>query len=708
MRKQNYSIEGNKRQYLLQVSEGGTGVDTQEEAIRILNGISKDEIGVPRGILGLNEEGLIASKFLPGSLGGANVVNMFGPVEVGFGETIGIEITNYDVFTTYSIVTKRVTATRVDHMIFVTGAEPALDGSIIVNGSRYPLVVKAPRDNFLGELSSSLSTPLIGERYSVAAYKFDRFLLGFPDDSRSGPNLGSVVEFSSAGLSNAQTYKHPNVIVHVAFPQNASLTITSDTETLNITTSNSYLFNSPKFLRFNGAGGQRIDTTIYTSEINSGGGPAGPASGKGPNLVSPDYSRVPTIMGQYTLTAREIETVIDSTPGSNRYTKKYDIEFRFTNTGAFSHREVFEAVGTYTAAPGYISSGPLEVMFDNQKLAWASERENGSGREIRTVEYNFTRNQMFGEHVVTNDTGTVRVYTSSRYDYAVENNGGSATIFVNGNRYTINSQDSFPYSFFGTKAIMSATGSDILISSKGTGVIRRFNVVNGVLGEKGRLAFPGSGAGTLFGTDMVGDKTLSHVAVLAPNGPSYITILKYNSISDQYVVHQIFTTLPDINMQYSIGERVEMASDGSFFLVQAKVKISDLYSRIVLMIFTRDQNGNYNYSGKYLEDIRTWSPNFNWGTDFKITSNGLKIIVGSPGNLRAPGCAHVFLFINNKWVYYKTLTAPYSALGDEFGKNISVIDTAIAMDPALNHVTVSISSVATVDNAKVLKIHSYT
>jgi hypothetical protein len=192
-------------------------------------------------------------------------------------------------------------------------------------------------------------------------------------------------------------------------------------------------------------------------------------------------------------------------------------------------------------------------MFDNQKLAWASERENGSGREIRTVEYNFTRNQMFGEHVVTNDTGTVRVYTSSRYDYAVENNGGSATIFVNGNRYTINSQDSFPYSFFGTKAIMSATGSDILISSKGTGVIRRFNVVNGVLGEKGRLAFPGSGAGTLFGTDMAGDKTLSHVAVLAPNGPSYITILKYNSVSDQYVVHQIFATLPDINMQYSIG-----------------------------------------------------------------------------------------------------------------------------------------------------------
>ena len=364
--------------------------------------------------------------------------------------------------------------------------------------------------------------------------------------------------------------------------------------------------------------------------------------------------------------------------GPNTYTKKYYVDYRVTLTGVYSHRETFTAEGTFTSNPGFISPEPLRVRVGGVQTTWASERPDGSGREIRTVEYNYIRNQRFGETIAVAKAGQTRVFGSPRFDFAVENSSGTVTLTntpAANPRQVIKTPSTFPYAYFGNKIVINETGTNVLVAQRGSGTIRRFSFVNGVINELPVINIQGAGANTDFGVDMAADGLTDTIVVLAPKSTLFkIAVLKRNTAIDAYNLAQGIKDLPDIGYTYTMGNRVEVAPDGSFFLLQAIIKISDLYNRNVLLRFERDQTGKYVYSGVYIDDIRSWSPSFNWGHDFKISRDSTKIFVGSPGSLRSPGCVQVFLKVNGSWLYYKTLVSTNSIVGDEFGK---IIETSI-------------------------------
>lgn len=157
MRNEIYDIDGNLKNYILQVENGGTGATTEDEALAVLDAVSESKVNQPNGVLGLNENGFIDVDRFPSDFGGAASVNIFGPKEVVLGSSILLEITNYDVFTTYQIETYKVSVEREDEKLLVTGMSFGSDAWFSVNGSVYNLRVLVDNASLEGNLVSKVS-----------------------------------------------------------------------------------------------------------------------------------------------------------------------------------------------------------------------------------------------------------------------------------------------------------------------------------------------------------------------------------------------------------------------------------------------------------------------------------------------------------------------------------------------------------------------
>lgn len=156
MRTEIYDISGNLKNYILQVENGGTGATTEDEALAVLDAVSESKVNQPNGVLGLNENGFIDVDRFPSDFGGAAAVNIFGPNEVILGSSILLEITNYDVFTTYQIETYKVSVEREDEKLLVTGMSFGSDAWFSVNGSVYNLKVLVDNASLEGNFVSKV------------------------------------------------------------------------------------------------------------------------------------------------------------------------------------------------------------------------------------------------------------------------------------------------------------------------------------------------------------------------------------------------------------------------------------------------------------------------------------------------------------------------------------------------------------------------
>lgn len=152
MRSENYDIDKNLKSYVLQVESGGTGVNTKEKALEVLNAVDASVVNKPNGVLGLNEDGFIGIEQFPADFGGAAAVNIFGPKEVQINNSIILEITNFDSFTNYDLKAYKVEVQQENELLLVTGKRFGNDAWISVNGSVYPINVLVDNASLQGDL----------------------------------------------------------------------------------------------------------------------------------------------------------------------------------------------------------------------------------------------------------------------------------------------------------------------------------------------------------------------------------------------------------------------------------------------------------------------------------------------------------------------------------------------------------------------------
>lgn len=131
----------------LKVYEGGTGATNATAAAAALGAIPASQIGVPGGIAGLTASGKLDPSNVPDD--SVNTVSVTGPTSVIVSSTQIYEITNYDVFTEYTVEAIRGTVTLSGNLITYTApsAVGAGNGGFKLNGRSIAIPVVGVKPN---------------------------------------------------------------------------------------------------------------------------------------------------------------------------------------------------------------------------------------------------------------------------------------------------------------------------------------------------------------------------------------------------------------------------------------------------------------------------------------------------------------------------------------------------------------------------------
>lgn len=132
---------------------GGLGSVDVPGARTALGVVTSDRIGQPNGILGLDEDGRIASSLIPND--GVTLISVIGPTLLIVGTTAQYTISNYDMFTTYDVAAISGSLTRVKDIITYTAPNNIMPGGFTVNGKAFAPTIRAA-----GPATPSVTSPV--------------------------------------------------------------------------------------------------------------------------------------------------------------------------------------------------------------------------------------------------------------------------------------------------------------------------------------------------------------------------------------------------------------------------------------------------------------------------------------------------------------------------------------------------------------------
>ena len=129
-------------QYQLQIASGGIAADNAPVGLDNIGGVARTQRNAASGVLGLDASGIALAANLPLPPTALYTPTLQGPSLAGVGVPITVEITNYDVFTTYTLATANGSISRSGAFLTYT---PATAGAatFTVNGSSYSVTVQA-------------------------------------------------------------------------------------------------------------------------------------------------------------------------------------------------------------------------------------------------------------------------------------------------------------------------------------------------------------------------------------------------------------------------------------------------------------------------------------------------------------------------------------------------------------------------------------
>ena len=125
----------------LKITDGGTGGTTSTTAAAALGAIASNQINVPNGVAGLKADGTIDTSLIGDD--GAAVIGIIGATTVDALSVTAYKISNYDAFTTYTIVPVSGSVTLIKDTIYYTAPASTGTSGFSINGRNITINVQA-------------------------------------------------------------------------------------------------------------------------------------------------------------------------------------------------------------------------------------------------------------------------------------------------------------------------------------------------------------------------------------------------------------------------------------------------------------------------------------------------------------------------------------------------------------------------------------
>lgn len=125
---------------LVRSYQGGTSQRTPEDALEVLNGVSKWKLDMKDQPIVSGEGGLLHEEDLPDVEFATYIPTIDGPKQVKANETTTYKITNYSLFDDYVVTPISGTVTMEGEDILYTATEPG-SGGFILNDKTYSIEV---------------------------------------------------------------------------------------------------------------------------------------------------------------------------------------------------------------------------------------------------------------------------------------------------------------------------------------------------------------------------------------------------------------------------------------------------------------------------------------------------------------------------------------------------------------------------------------
>ena len=710
MRNEKYSSEENIKKYVVQVEQGGTGVATKEEALEILGAVDKDTVGKPNGVLGLNEDGFIDQSHYPADFGGAAGVNIFGPTTVDVGGSILLEITNYDVFTPYSLSAYKVTVEREEEKLLVTGVEFGTDAWFSVNGSVYGLTVVTDNDSLQGDLLVYRDVQEMGASKIMASSDGSTVVLLQPNkdyNGSSGAGSASVFTFATETGYTPLFTTDPGTL-------NTRITY-SGIGTKRFTANNQVYDRADQgYIDIVGAGNIRVEAegelvlipatpqeglptypnglpsfreAIYSYKMTDSG------ATKGSSLFS-DFEGYATMVrnvdGTYEITSTVTGPMVEHSGNFYRtypdegplgklvYGCKVRITFSlFDDLEEVMEFECSRTVDLYTsvvpregnpaypnglaiykpAEPSKTVKSTIEVSSDNFKL---------TGQTLDSVVYPFENFNLGDTADILNQNVAIGCPRSQSSVYP---NGGTVIVRKKiGNdwfTYQVTTPKTSTYPLFGKAVKLWGNGDRMMVGAPGINTVMQYNFANNAWNEGTTFTIEGLATAANFGTSIDITSNDSVMAIGAPGALVFGAVYLYQWDGNNYVPTSVLN-IQGLQNSAVIGHKVRVVNA---YRVFATVRTPSNANNYVAE-FTVNELGQWVMAKAFFNPSGSVDDSF--GEDFDISQSGGIMFISARGSSTAKGRVHIWMQVDGNWVYYKAFSDPNGGFGDGFGRSLAI------------------------------------
>jgi hypothetical protein len=545
----------------VKVYEGGLGVTSTAEVVTLLNAIPLTDINVANGVAGLNSSGTIDGSLVPSDSIGT--VSIIGPTSVIMQGTHRYIISNYDMFSSYTVTAVSGTVQRDGASIIYTPPLTVIPAGFVINGKTYSITLVTSRPN----KPVLAGTHGVGSGNTAAAMlNTSSFSMTYGTRTHLNTDWQIAIDSNFAtvtlSLSNSAVAKTGwikdglalNTTYYVRVRHRDDLNNVSDwSDTLSFTTSASYGTNEQaKLLASNRAA----------------------TSGFGASAALDDNG-IRAILGSPLTTSNQGTAYVFTRTGMSWSQEKIAVASDPTNGSYFGSKVAIDTdatrmvVAAYNKTGTYAGQGAVYV-FLRTGTAWAQEQKIIEASPLAINEFFGTDVAMdstgtriaVGEPGRSSNTGRVCVYLRTGVTWALETN--------------IAALDAKVSSKFGQTVVMSPDGTRLYIGApndNGEGAVYVFNRSGTTWTETAKIDSPGTSSG-YFSTAICvsSDGTRLAISDTDQDHPTHSqsrgTVIFYKLVADQWVlVNRIFNTQNSYSGHF--GTRLSCNSDMSKIVVGA-------------------------------------------------------------------------------------------------------------------------------------------
>lgn len=709
MRNENYSVDDNIKNYSLQIINGGHGEVTKPAALEVLDALTKESQGVPNGYLGLDEDGYVDIKHFPTAVGGAASINLYGPTSMRLGDSVLVEITNYDHFTTYEIESNNLLVERDRHSILITANSGIQNCWFSVNGSVYPMEILVDNTAINGTVFGSLQSLSVEPDTFIKANKTGSMVLvSHPSKTfDSSLNAGAVdlYQFSEQeGYRLIKTFDPSLLNTRLVYTGEGTKKFTAKNQTTTKTDQN--------YIDFVGVGNIKVEATgtivNYPAQLQKGYpqypnglppyepsyyeyvendtgeikgfGIIAEANGTATLVRNSDgtYTVTSSILEENIIKIRDFYRVVETTDGQNTITygaifqvleSFFDpieeiMEFECSRT--ITHRVLIPAKGLQAypyGLPMYEEAKPAYTAQD--KINISSETFSVENETIDAIFYPWEDYSLGSSLDIQGDTIALG---SPRLSNVPFGTGGEVQLNfkVLGEWRTqrIFGEDKTPYPRFGTSVKLFKDGKSLLIGAPGSNKVFYYKFSSNTFSLIGTILESSVAVTANYGDSIDINHTDEVLVIGAPNMGASGTIYLYEIGNGTFnLIKPIELSLPTGN---KLGKKIRVVNNSTIY---ALVNTSTGSGNYVIEL-TRNLRGDWSITYEFKDPSGENEDYF--ASDFEVNNIRNLLYITAKGNSTTKGRTHAWVTMDGEWTYGHNFTASPGSFGDGFSTSISV------------------------------------